>query len=260
MGVKWFGETRQNEKPVNEKLVARYVQTTNKVLNIASLDITTGIFTTSYPIEGSYSVGAIIPMVVNYPTTVPPKLFSEWNGANQYGLEYITPTTFYVVNQSSSNARVATYAANTVDLLQIVFEYNLASVSIDISGITFGKYIRTIFAGIRNRPSYSRVDLSGTYGVNNTPIANLGLSLLDGRHFMIGYQEQIYHYNPEGGLLIRFEGRSAKREWNGGTSWAYSASAGASRELDVYPNLKLNTATFQGLMTNGSVIEIYTTV
>lgn len=243
----------------SEKLVVRYVHTGNKVLNIASLDTATGIFTTSNSIEGSYSAGSIISMIVNYVGIVPLKLFAEWNGVNIYNLEYIDSTHFYVVNGSSSNARITTYAVNTVDLSQIVFEYANPTVSIDISNITFGSYIRTLWAGVRGRSGYSRVDLNGTYGSTNTNTGNLGSSFLDGRHFMIGTIETIWHYQPESGLLIRLEGRSANRQWSGGPSWAYSNSYGPARELDIYPNLKLKTATFNTQQANGSVIEIYTT-
>lgn len=269
MGVRYFGETFAAgvfNAPINERLVARYVHTANAVLNIASLDTTTGIFTTSNPIVGTYSVGSQIQMLVNYTTTIPPKLFTEWNGSNEYGLEYIDSTHFYVVNRSSSNARITSYAANTVDLSQFVFEYNATNnggvaptIIIDLSGITMGNYFRTVWTGVRNRPGYSRIDVTGTYGNgSNTP--GLGFSLLDGRHFMIGYSEQIYHYNPESGLLVRLEGRSASRQWSGGPSWAYSAGTGSARELDVYPNFKLKNASCAAGMGNGTVMEIYTTI
>ncbi|MFD0825865.1 hypothetical protein ACT8ZR_09320 [Neobacillus sp. M.A.Huq-85] len=271
MGVRYFGETFPAgvfNAPVNERQVARYIHTANDVLNIASLDITTGIFTTSNPIIGTYSVGKIITMIVNYKNAIPAKLFAEWNGTNEYGLEYIDSTHFYVVNKSSSNTRITTYAANTVDLSQIVFEYNssnnggnLPNVSIDLSGITLGSYIRTVWTGVRNRPSYSRVDINGTYGDANTVFNNTaGISMLDGRHFMIGYAEQIYHYIQESGLLLVLEGRSANQQWSGGTSWALASGTGAARAFWIVPKWKPTLAAFQGNMANGSTLEIYTTI
>jgi hypothetical protein len=255
--LKWLGDSSFNTKGQSEKLVARYVHTTNKVLYPISVDLTTGIFTTSNAIEGSYTAGQIISMVVNYNGTVPTKLFSEWNGVNQYGLEYITSTTFYVVNQTSSNARVTYAGGQTVDPNQLLFEYNMAAVTVDLSSVTFGNSFRTVWKGVRHRPSYSMVNVRATYGSSNTAVG-LGMSVLDGRHFMLGYIEVIYHYNPDTGMLTWMEGRSANRQWNGGTSWAYAANAGSARSLEFYPNLKITDAQFQGLMANGSVIEIYT--
>lgn len=262
--MKWYGETIQNDQvefPA-EKRVIRYIHKSNKVLTIASLDITTGIFTTSNPIEGTYTAGNMISMLVSYPSTIPTKLFSEWNGTNEYQLEYITSTTFYVYNKTGAS-RIGSYAAGqNIDVTQFQFEYITGvnsvfqNISIDVSGITLGNDIRTVLTGVRGRAGYSTVQFNTSHDKGT---AQLYHSMVDGKHFMPFYAEQIWNYNPINGQLVFIEGRSATRTW-GGSSWAYTSAAGTARTLENYGNLKITSIQVTGNISNGTICEIHTKI
>jgi hypothetical protein len=255
--LEWLGDTAFNQKKAqSERLIARYVHSGNSIVQAASVDPTTGIFTTTQPM--SWTANTIYnDIIVSYVGGIPTRLFSEWNGVNTYGLKVIDANTFYIVNGTSSNT-VVTYATGQtlVDLAKIQFEYvAVTPPSIDLTGITTGDKIRLSWKGIKNRPGYIVVSPNWSYtGGTGVQTQNA----IDGRCFQIAFIEVICEYNREMQMLYFYEGRTITQAWNGGTSWALNSAMGSERTMNILPNLVFTRVTL-GNMSNNTTVEVYGT-
>jgi hypothetical protein len=238
-----------------EKRIVRYVHSGNKVIQPDSVDLATGIFTTLTPMN--IVAGTTVPFVLNY-QSYPNQLFAEWNGANTNKIKTIDATTFQILNGTTPLTYASTVPNNSIsfNLSTISFEYDISQPIIDLTGLDVGDELRIINSGTRDRAGWSTVQLWFDYTggtANNTGSINM----VDGRDFMSFYQEAVYKYYRESGLLITHGGRNIKREWNGGTAWVFTSTLDPTRNFYKYYNIKFTSLRPIYNMSNGSVVELY---
>jgi hypothetical protein len=242
---------------VSEKLIARYAHSGNSVAQASSVNIATGLFTTTSPMSWGVSGTIYSNMVVSYVGSTPSSLYKEWNGTNAYGIKVVSASSFYVINNSGSNAVVTYATGQTVDLTKIQFEYNLVSPPlIDLTNVKMGDSIRTTYYGIRNRPSWTSVGINLNYSGGTNQWSQ---TILDGRTFQIGYFEQSLKYVREHGILMGWGGKVTSQQWQGTSGWVYNSSIDPSRSFDYYNNLTFTGVQLGGGFSNGTVVEIYST-
>lgn len=239
-----------------ERLIARYVHSGNSTIQASSVNLSTGVFTTTQPM--SWTSGNIYKdVIVSYTNGIPNKLFSEWNGSNAYGLQVIDANTFYIVSGNTANAIVTYGSTESVNLSQLQFEYNIVGPPlIDLTKVTVGDQLRTTWAGVRNRPGWTTVSVNWSYSGGTGSWYG---DIIDGRTFEIGYYEQNFKYIREMGMLYTYGGKSISQQWNGGTSWSLSSGIDPERGFSSAPNLQFTSVNVGGGIANGTEICVYST-
>lgn len=238
-----------------ERLAVRYVHKGNKVIKPVSVNLTTGLFTTDEVI--TLPIGSNVNVLTNYPAEHPSVLFSEWNGTNSYSLRVVSDKTFYI----TFSGNIITYASSannlSVNVKLITFEYDFIKPTIDLSNLNMGDEFRIVLTGVRDRPSWSYTPLS-FYTDSGYVSGLVDMGSVDGRDFMYLYAEKIYKYNPDTGIFVSIGGRTAVKQWSGGTSWQFNSNLDATRSFDSYRGFKIDRVNVLFNIGNNFVVEIYT--
>lgn len=249
MAVKWFGDTSSNNK--KDEIIISYVHSGNPIVKPVSVDITTGIFTAKDPLP--MGAGVNLNVVVNYLNTYP-TLFAEWNESYDIVLQAIDSTTFYAVQ----NGVTITSYAKTIDLTDIVFEYNVPTLNLDLTG--YPELIEYNNFRIKNQSSSNRA--GWRYGYlyyktkNGTTHSIDSGTMVDGRAFKEYYQEWVGMYYREKNLMLSYQDTTIQMDWNGST-WTYNKSVSSGRtftkldsEIDYFDHITVQA------ITNGGTVEI----
>ena len=250
------GAVLYDNQPISggDVLVYRYVHQGNKVIQPTGLDKSTGLFTTTEPINLPAGTKKQVITAFNYQNDgILPR---EWIGTNAHWIEVVDTYSFYILEGSASGSRMTyTNANNTnVDVNAFRFEYDYSSNHIIYLSTFNIKNGRFRIKCTRHRPGWSYIYLSVNHSGGSYQ-HNFGL-FADGRDYLSLDVSGLFSIE-DNFVSTRIE-NYIKSEWNQSNgTWTYSQGNNGNVLLRYFDDPNFDNIYIDFVMANGSVVEIY---